>query len=277
MRAAIVMAVACLSAAGLCAGQAVQASIKQSTNIPAQELVPALKKLADERGFHVVFLAEVVGTTHTHGAVGDLTTKEALTRLLEGTNLVYTYLDGKTVTIVPVNSNNNLDGQRPSAGNLHRCSRLSSDKLDSVTSLNQTGSDSTATNWTGSEGASDCVESYSHGNQVLATRIASAEDAPVQNNDGESNSNKESTQELKLEEVVVTAQKRTERLQDVPISVQVVSGQALAEKKSNQSAKPHPNRAWRACGVGRTQPEHVYSRHWLRKQRKLRAGGGSFR
>ena len=33
-----------------------------------------------------------------------------------------------------------------------------------------------------------------------------------------------------LEEVIVTAQKRTEKLQDVPISVQVVAGNALSEK-----------------------------------------------
>jgi outer membrane receptor protein involved in Fe transport len=36
-----------------------------------------------------------------------------------------------------------------------------------------------------------------------------------------------------LAEVVVTAQKRVERLQDVPISAQVISGQALAEQNQN--------------------------------------------
>jgi len=73
-------------------------------------LVPALMTLARERGFQLVFRSEVVGAKHTQGAVGDLTTKEALTRLLEGTNLAYSYLNEKTVTILPVNSNNKLDG-----------------------------------------------------------------------------------------------------------------------------------------------------------------------
>lgn len=38
---------------------------------------------------------------------------------------------------------------------------------------------------------------------------------------------------LQLEEIIVTAQKRSERLQDIPISVQVVSGQTLAEQNLN--------------------------------------------
>jgi len=110
VRIAIVVAAACLSAAGLCAAEDVQASIRKSTNIPAQELAPALKTLARERGIRVVFLAEVVGTAPTAGAVGEFTTTEALARLLEGTNLEYSYLDDKTVTIVPVNSTNHLTG-----------------------------------------------------------------------------------------------------------------------------------------------------------------------
>ena len=39
--------------------------------------------------------------------------------------------------------------------------------------------------------------------------------------------------DAKLEEIVVTAQKRTENLQNVPIAVQVISGQALEEQNYN--------------------------------------------
>ena len=39
--------------------------------------------------------------------------------------------------------------------------------------------------------------------------------------------------DAKLEEIVVTAQKRTENLQNVPIAVQVISGQALKEQNYN--------------------------------------------
>src|SRR5262249_38663962 len=109
----------------------------------------------------------------------------------------------------------------------------SSNKLDYATSLNRTASGSTSINWTGSEEAPDCVESYSQENQILAARIASAEDAPVQNSDGESSLNKDLTSGAKLEEVVVTAQKRAEDLQRVPISVQVINSQTLAEQNYN--------------------------------------------
>lgn len=198
MRVAIVVAVACLSATGFCAGQHAQASIKKSTNIPAQELVPALKTLAHERGFQVAFLAEVVGNKRTQGAVGDLTTTEALTRLLEGTNLVYSYLDAKTVTILPVNSNN--------AGNLHRCS----------------------------DGASDCIESYSQQNQVLASAIAGEQSASVQNSDGESNLSKESTTEGSLGEIVVTATRRSESALRVPAAITALPERFLQESASLQ-------------------------------------------
>jgi len=165
MRAAIVVAVACLSAAGLCAGQDAQAAIKKQTNIPAQELVPALKMLAHERGFQVAFLAEVVGNKRTQGAVGELTTTEALTKLLEGTNLVYSYLDDKTVMILPANT------------------ATSSDNSDGKGTV-------------------------------------------------DSDSNKSSTPTTVLEEVIVTAQKRAERLQDVPIPISVANTEALTQ--SNQ-------------------------------------------
>lgn len=196
MRVAVVLAVACLTTVGLCAGQDAKASIKKSTNIPAQELVSALKALARERGFQVVFRSEVVGAKHTQGAVGELTTTEALTRLLQGTNLVYSYLDENTVTILPANSNNELNGQAPSAGNGHHCS---------------------------SDRTLECVESYSPKNQVLASAISGVGAEPPQNGDGESNLNKQSTFPDELKEIVVTANRREESLQNVSASVTAFS------------------------------------------------------
>ncbi|MBS0420029.1 MAG: TonB-dependent receptor [Proteobacteria bacterium] len=216
MRVAVFVAVVCLSAVGLCAGQDVQASIRKSTNIPAQELVPALKTLARERGLHVVFLAEVVGTARTQGAVGDLTTTEALTRLLEGTSLGYSYLDDKTVTIVPVSSNSKSDGQDPS----------------------------------------DYVGSYSQGNRILTTRIASAADVPVTNSPVDSNSREEGTAGVLLEEVVVTARKTAERLIDTPQSVTALTGadlQRLNALRFRDFANTVPALTFTSVGEGQTQ------------------------
>ena len=53
---------------------------------------------------------------------------------------------------------------------------------------------------------------------------------PVQTNDGGSNARKKSTpREATLETVVVTAEKREQKVQDIPASISVVSGENLAE------------------------------------------------
>src|SRR5215469_5446564 len=89
MRFGVAVGVVCLSLMGAAFGDDARASmIRKPTNIPAEGLVPALKQLAHERGIQVVFQSEVVGSTQTHGAVGELTTSEALTQLLAGTNLI---------------------------------------------------------------------------------------------------------------------------------------------------------------------------------------------
>ena len=74
---------------------------KKSTNIPAQELAPALQALAKDRNFQVVYVSEELEGRSTRGAAGELTSAEALERLLEGTGLTFTYLDENTITIVP--------------------------------------------------------------------------------------------------------------------------------------------------------------------------------
>src|SRR6266853_4477113 len=105
MRLAVVATAVCFSIFSLATADDAKAAMRKSTHIAAQELAPALKALAKDRGFQVVFQSEVVGATRTRGASGDLTTAEALSQLLEGTNLVYSYLDDKTVTILPASTN----------------------------------------------------------------------------------------------------------------------------------------------------------------------------
>src|SRR5260221_13221798 len=104
IRVAVVVAWVSLSVGGLSVAADVEASIRKSTNIPAGELVPTHETLARERGFQVVFQSEVVGTTRTQGASGELTTAEALEQLLRGTGLTYRYVDEKMVTILPATS-----------------------------------------------------------------------------------------------------------------------------------------------------------------------------
>src|SRR3984957_9342983 len=82
MRIAIAAAVACLCIVGVTANAQVQAAIRKHTEIPAEPLDLALRTLAKDRGFQLIFLTENVATLQTRGAVGDLTVDEALKKLL---------------------------------------------------------------------------------------------------------------------------------------------------------------------------------------------------
>jgi iron complex outermembrane receptor protein len=119
MRVTAVAVALCLSVVGLAASPTVDASIRKPTNIPAQELETALRALEKDRNLQVIFVSEDVRDVRTQGAVGELTSDEALKKLLTGTGLTFRYLDEKTVTIVPVSSSLSSDtsGTSPSAPN----------------------------------------------------------------------------------------------------------------------------------------------------------------
>lgn len=190
MRLTVAVAVACLSIGGVMAAEPVQASIKRFTNIPAQPLGAALQSLARERDFQVLYRTELVGETTTQGATGELTADEALVRLLSGTGLGFEYLDENTVRIVPV---------APAPA------RTKTDLADDAIS--------------GDAGFREEASFWSR------LRLAQADTSRLASQDADAG---ERTEEKgALTEVVVTAQKRAERLRDVPISVSVVSGAAL--------------------------------------------------
>ncbi len=105
MRITVAVAALSLSIISLSAtAQALAAVNREPTDIPAQELAPALRALARDRNFQIVFATKDVSSRYTHGAVGELTTDEALTQILSGTGLTYHYLDDRTVSILPVNA-----------------------------------------------------------------------------------------------------------------------------------------------------------------------------
>ncbi|MBL8270002.1 TonB-dependent siderophore receptor [Steroidobacter sp.] len=99
MRISAVVAAVLLSFASASNSAEAPAMARQSTAIPAQSLDTALRALANERGFHIVYLPEVVNALRTQGAAGVLTRDEALTQILSGTGLTFRYLDDDTVTI----------------------------------------------------------------------------------------------------------------------------------------------------------------------------------
>jgi hypothetical protein len=104
MRWCVAAAVIWMSIVGVAVPDEMHASIRRPTNIPAQELGPALQILAKDRSLQIIYVSEEISERRTHGAVGELNTEEALQQLLEGTGLTFKYLDDMTVTVVPTTS-----------------------------------------------------------------------------------------------------------------------------------------------------------------------------
>ena len=194
MRITLAAAVACFAILGATAAAQVSAAIQKSADIPEQNLGDALRSLADTRGVQFIVLSDDVESRHTSGAVGYLTMDEALKKLLKGSGLEYRYVDDKTISIY----------HRGASHSARTSARLSS---------REGGAEESSSLWGRFRVAQ--MDQYSV--------AAGTSDATG----GSQASSTNPTASGELEEIVVTAQKRKERLQDVPISMSVLEGAEL--------------------------------------------------
>jgi iron complex outermembrane receptor protein len=205
MRIASVAAAMCLCIVSIAAADDARAAIRKTTNIPAEGLGPALTMLAKEFDFQVLYRTETVGALRTDGVSGAVTAAEALDRVLNGTGLTYWYLDDKTVTIIPAGSvAPREEGTAP---------LVAGDDPNGAGSAAQEGKK-------GSSGEFRVAQMDQGTNSQPATV------------DNRTSNSQESLQKTQLTEIVVTAEKRSERLQDVPVPVTVIDAQLLVA--SNQ-------------------------------------------
>jgi iron complex outermembrane recepter protein len=206
MRLSAMVAAVSLSIIGLASADDVRASIKRPTNIPSQGLGPALQTLAKDRNFQVVYVSEEVNSLRTQGAVGEFTSEEALKQLLGGTGMTFRYLDEKTVTIVPV-----------SAASLS----------DTSSAVSSSISDSRIVRADGGQEAEARQKSFWSRFRLAQADQGAPAGSPTVENKSEQASYKKPVQ---IEEVIVTATKREERLQDVPMSLAVVSSEDIERR-----------------------------------------------
>jgi iron complex outermembrane recepter protein len=193
VRLTIAAAVSCFLLSSLPAAENAAAAITQFTDIPPENLGSALELLARDRKLQLIYATDDVGNRHTEGAVGNFSTGDALKRLLKGTGLSYQFLDDKTVTVQPV-----VGSSRPAEpGSYVRNSGAgNSPRLEDLR--------------------------LAQANQGVA-QGSSTVGSDVQSSSGSSGKS------AGLEEILVTAQKKTERLQDVPIPVTVLNANTLVE------------------------------------------------
>ena len=181
---------------GLSIADDAKASIRKTTDIPAEELGSALQTLAKAYDFQVLYRTEIVKDVRTQGAVGTLTSDEALGKLLSGTGLTYKYIDDKTVTII----------SRESSGATARSDQPAADQPK--------------------EGGKKTSQDF-HLAQVDQGKGSDASSVGVVDA-GKTGENPKSPQ-VGLQEIVVTANKRAESIQTVPSSVSALQGDKLVD------------------------------------------------
>jgi len=196
MRIGVIGTALCLCLIGLANAGDAKASIRKDLNVPAEELGSALQTVAKDYDFQVLYRTEIVKDLRTEGAVGSLTSDEALGKVLKGTGLSYKYLDANTVTVYLTSAGSSSSNSSPAP--------------------------------TGSAGVADSTGGGKKSSQDF--RVAQvdqgkgSQSSAVANPAGNSQENHPSAG---LEEIVVTAQKREEKLQNVPISISVLGGTDL--------------------------------------------------
>ncbi len=84
------------------AADAQSAGDRVHTNIPPEALGPALRSIAQEFGFQIVYPSKDIATLHTRGVTGSFTLGQALEQALAGTGLTYRYIDVHTITVLPI-------------------------------------------------------------------------------------------------------------------------------------------------------------------------------
>jgi outer membrane receptor protein involved in Fe transport len=200
MRVSVALALCCLCTLSFAADPA-HASIRKDLNVPAEELGSALQTIAKDYDFQVLYRTEIVKDLRTQGAVGSLTSDEALGNVLKGTGLTYKYLDSNTVTVFPTSTGSSSSNSSPAPAG-------------SAGEADATGG--------GKKSSQDFRVA-----QVDQGKASAAASVGNQSSNSPENSNNPSPG---LAEIIVTAQKRNQRQQDVPASLAVLSGDKLIEE-----------------------------------------------
>lgn len=163
-------------------------------DLPAQSLESALQQFAVASQHRLLYRSELVRGRTAPPLKGDYSAEDAVRRLLNGTSLTYEITPS---SVVLIRDKNETAGARakPAAHWLREDEPRLVDVQYRQVSL-----------WAADDAVADA-----------ATAPGAGARSPAED-------------EGRLAEVIVTAQKRTENLQDVPVSAQVISGEELAQQ-----------------------------------------------
>src|SRR3984957_9490933 len=167
-------------------------------NLPSQPLAESLKALGAQTNINVMVSPSLVDGRIAPAVKAELSAKDALKRLLEGTGLVYYFINDQTVVI--------------------REKGVAAVATKDVPSGQVTNA---STQDTAKEAGKKSSQDF---------RVAQVDQTPA--GPQAVNNQNPGKKEEGLSEIIVTAQKRNERLQDVPVPVTAVQADALVD--SNQ-------------------------------------------
>ncbi len=167
---------------------------KVDFNIPKLSLADALAEWSKQTGLQVL-RRDTDGAVEltTRGVTGKYSPAEALEKMLAATGLTYEFVNDRTVRIAPART----DAQTTSFSRDGR-------GIGGMTLAQNTGTPNTGT--AGPQNQEEKSSSKQQKNPAVNPDKDSAES---------------------LQEIIVTAQKRTERIQDVPVPVTAISGDTL--------------------------------------------------
>ena len=180
-------------------------------DIPRQQLDAALKDLAQQTGLQIARFSDTPGASAFVGPVkGDMPVTDALKTLLEPSKLTYKIVNDHTIAVMSLSSAAVRQTELPSPSGSSQSSGV------------------TAGDPNQQEGKKSFWDNFrlAQANQGVPQRSSTV------GSDFESSSGS-SQNSPPLTEIVVTARKKTERLQDVPESITVLDPQALAENGQN--------------------------------------------
>jgi iron complex outermembrane receptor protein len=190
----------------LLAGSAAAAQAGKVTHvdIPAQPLADSLRAVGSQSNTNILFDQSLVANRKAAALKADLTTDEALSRLLEGTGIRHEFLNETTVVLAMASG---AEAKAPEAA-------------ASPTPVGPPAA--VATNDEPREVGKSAAGRF---------RVAQADPGADSQPAGVSGGASEGADGT-MAQIVVTAQKREERLKDVPISISVLSGDKLDQSSA---------------------------------------------
>lgn len=202
-----------LAAAGIVIPVAAQAVAQvYQLDIPRQQLDAALKDLAQQTGLQIARFSDTPGGSAFVGPVtGDMLVTDALETLLAPSKLTYKIVNDHTIAVMTRVAAAAAQGEPPPA----------------------TGSSQSADAAAGEPNQQEGKKSFRDNFRLAQGNLQAAQRSSTVGSDAQSSA-ANSGNSPRLEEIIVTAQKREERQQDVPVAMTVLDPQVLAENGQNR-------------------------------------------